>query len=155
MFYGRSISIMPTYYFIGFVQNSIKEQKFVAIPMPRSSSYIYITSQPYYPAATLISLIVSPTLALTIFLPLLGPFSLIYFLTSTKGIKYFYSLITRILLFSLRWYLLFPKIIYNSVQNFLWCLRIRAIAINANVHFALNIYIIIFFIVLTFRSHRR
>lgn len=106
---------------------------------------IYITFQPYYPAATLINLIVSPTLALTIFLPLLGPFSLIYFLTSTKGIKYFYSLITRILLFSLRWYS-FPIIIYNTVQNFLWCPRIRAIAINANVNFALDIYtyIIIF-----------
>jgi len=74
---------------------------------------INITFQPYYPAATLINLIVSPTLALTIFLPLLGPFSLIYFLTSTKGIKYFYSLITRILLFS-KMVFIFYNIQYNA-----------------------------------------
>jgi len=98
---------------------------------------IYITFQPCYPAATLINLIVSPTLALTIFLPLLGPFSLIYFLTSTKGIKYFYSLITGILLF-LRWFLF--AIIYNAMQYFLRYPRMRTIAINANARFELYIY---------------
>jgi len=103
----------------------------------------------YYPTATLINLIVSPTLALTIFLPPLGSFSLIYFLIRAAPEE----LNTFIL--SLREYYSFFKTVFisrdvrqcNAVLSAVWSSNALDRNNNKYVRFALVHFIIFYSII--------